>query len=465
MRPVLIASNRGPLSFSDSDAGLLPRRGGGGLVSALGGGASQVGLWVCAALTDDDRRATRDGLLPPGVLMLDIDPVVLERAYSRVANGALWFTHHLLYDLSRAPSFDARWQRDWAGYTAYDEAFADALAAHAAPGDAVLVQDYHLSLTPRQLRERRPDLRIGHFTHTPWAPPELLRVLPDAVVQDLLTGLLGADAVGFLSPRWAEAFTRCCVELVGARAVPGGIEHEGRTTRVGVHPLGVDAAELRARAGQPDVLARRTELRHVIGDRQLLLRVDRTELSKNIVRGLAAYRALLTDWPEHRGQVVHLVLAYPSRHELPEYREYTAAVQRAAAQVNEDFATSDWLPVRLEVRDDWPSSLAAYGLADVLVVNPVRDGMNLVAKEGPVCSPDGLALVLSREAGAADELGGDALLVNPFDVTQTAAALHEALVMPPGERRARSARLAAAGGALPPAAWLDAQLAALPREP
>ena len=217
-----------------------------------------------------------------------------------------------------------------------------------------------------------------------------------------------------------------------------------------------------ARAADPDVVARRTQLEPVVGDRQLILRIDRTELSKNIVRGLEAYRELLRSRPEHRGRVVHLAFAYPSRHDLPEYREYTAAVQRLAREVNEEFATAGWLPVHLEVRDDYARSLAAYALADVLLVNPVRDGMNLVAKEGPVLSPDGVVLVLSREAGAADELGADALLVNPFDVSQTAAALHQALVMAPAERRARCDRLAEAAAALPPAAWLAAQLAALP---
>ena len=456
---LLVASNRGPVSYGWDDAGrLVERRGGGGLVSALSGHPAR---WLCAALSDADRAASRAGLLPDDVQMLEHDPVTFDRAYNRVANGALWFVAHLLHDLSRTPSFDSRSRREWTAYTAYDEVFAEALARQAAPGARVLVQDYHLCLTPRQLRELRPDLRIGHFTHTPWAPPEVFRVLPDEVVRDLLTGLLGADAVGFHSGRWAEAFIRCCTVLLGAEPVDGGVSYEVRVTRVGVHPLGVDRTELRARAAQPDVVGRRAGVQALVGDRQLLLRIDRTELSKNIVRGLHAYRQLLRTWPEHRGRVVHLAFAYPSRHDLPEYREYTAAVQRVAREVNEEFATADWLPVHLEVADDYPRSLAAYALADVLIVNPVRDGMNLVAKEGPVLSPDGVVLVLSREAGAADELGGDALLVNPYDLGQTAAALHQALLMPYAERRARCDRLADAASALPPAAWLAAQLAAL----
>ena len=475
---VLVAANRGPVAF-DVDVGgaLRARRGGGGLVSALRGLGGSEALWVCAALSDADRRAVREapgGRLdlaghdvgPVPVRMLPVDPVTFQRAYNGVANSTLWFLSHLLFATATAPSFDSRSQREWAAYTDYNAAFARALAAEAAPGAAVLVQDYHLSLVPRQLRLLRPDLRIAHFSHTPWAPPEYFRLLPDTVARELLEGLLGADSLGFHSRRWADAFRRCAADVLGARALEGGSEgpvtHGGRTTSLAVLPLGVDGAELRERAAADDVASRLPGLRALVGDRQVLLRVDRTELSKNIVRGLEAYRELLRGWPEHRGRVVHLVLAYPSRHDLPEYREYTAAVQRVVREIDEEFATDDWLPVHLEVLDDYPRSLAAYTLADVVVVNALRDGMNLVAKEVPVLSRDGVALVLSREAGAADELGADALLVNPFDVAQTARAMHEGLTMAPVERAARTARLAAAATALPPAAWLAEQLAALP---
>ena len=467
---LLLASNRGPVSWAaDASGALVARRGGGGLVSALAEGTGRTGtacdaLWVCAALSDGDRQAVATGVAAtPGVHMLDIDREVFRRAYSSVANGLLWFTAHLLWSTPRAPAFDEGTRRDWAAYGTYADAFARALAAAAAPGARVLVQDYHLTLVPRRLRALRPDLRIGHFSHTPWAPPEYFRLLPDEVVAGVLGGMLGADAVGFLSPRWADAFTRCCVELLGAEAVPGGVRHEGRVTSVSVHALGVDAAALGRRAAEPEVTDRLPALRDLVGDRQLLLRVDRTDLSKNLLRGLAAYRELLHTRPAWRGRVVHLALAYESRHDLAEYREYTRAVRAAAVAVNDEFGTPGWQPVHLEVKDDHARSVAALTLADVLLVNPLRDGMNLVAKEGPVLSAGGLSLVLSREAGAADELGRDALLVNPYDVSQTAQALHRALSEPPDVRAERTRRLAAAAGALPPTAWLAAQLAVLDR--
>jgi trehalose 6-phosphate synthase len=223
----------------------------------------------------------------------------------------------------------------------------------------------------------------------------------------------------------------------------------------------VDGPQLRRRAEAADVAGRMELLAQQAGGRRLLLRIDRTELSKNIVRGLEAYRELLRAHPEIHGEVVHLAFAYPSRHDLPEYREYTAAVQRTASDISEEFGRPGWEPVRLEVSDDFPRSLAAYALADVLVVNPVRDGMNLVAKEGPVLSQRDLALVLSREAGAVAELGPDSLVVNPYDVIQTSEAMWEGLCASPAERQARCRRLAESAVAVPPSAWLHAQLDAL----
>lgn len=471
---ILLASNRGPVSFSeDEDGGLSLRRGSGGLVSGLIS-ASRGGdsMWVCAALSAADRRASREA--PSGrldlagcdtggakVRMLGIDPITFHRAYNAVANRTLWFLHHMLFNAATEPVFDERFRREWEAYVRYDEAFAVALDEEAAPGAMAAIQDYHLTLTPKLLRDRRPDLRISHFCHTPWVPASYFRLLPEDIATELLTGLLASDALGFLSRRWAEAFLDCCVNVLGARVDRDVVRYAGRSSRISVHNLGVDADALRARVGQPDVPARQAALRHLIGDRRVLLRIDRTELSKNIVRGLAAYRELLRTRPEWRGKIVHVAFAYPSRHDLPEYREYTAAVQRLAKEIEDEFATPNWTPLILEVNDDYARSLAAYLLADVLIVNPIRDGMNLVAKEGPVLSRNDLVLVLSREAGAADDLGDAALLVNPYDVSETAAAMHAALTMPAGERAVRCRKLVAGATSLPPVRWLADQLAAL----
>lgn len=473
-RSLLAASNRGPVALvPDDHGGTTAQRGGGGLVSAMQSALSaNDGLWVCSALNDRERtiarRATGGRLGDAGVdvgdldvRMLPIDAVTFGRAYNGIANSTLWFVHHLLYDIPVKPVFDAAWRRQWAAYERFNDAFARALAEDASEDATVMVQDYHLFLTPRLLRDKRPDVRIGHFTHTPWSLPDYYAMLPDDVARALLVGMLGADHVGFHCRRWAEAFIGCCRQVLDAEVTDSAVDFEGRRTRVGVHPLGTDAGELGERASRRDVERSLADLKDIVEDRKVISRVDRTELSKNIVRGMLAYRELLRSRPEWQGRVVHVVYTYPSREDVPEYREYTAVVQRLGREIEDEFSTDDWTALVLEVGHDYPGSLAALRAADVLLINPVRDGMNLVAQEGCILSENDVALVLSREAGAYDLLGRDAVIVNPYDVSGTAAALHEALLMPQAERTGRRERLVAAATSLPPADWFDEQLAAV----
>jgi trehalose 6-phosphate synthase len=477
-RLVLVASNRGPVSFSfAADGSLTATRGGGGMVSGLMSGLAAVAadgdvLWLCAALTDADREAARQGERARGrpgeapVRMLDIPGDVLGAAYNGIANSVLWFVHHLLFDTPNQPRFGAEFRREWDAYVAYNEAFAGALADEYTADARVLIQDYHLSLAPRLLRDRHPGARIAHFEHTPWAPPDYYRMLPDDVAAAILDGMLGADHAGFLAERWAAAFLDCCEAVLGAKVSrstygTGQVRYRGRVTDVAVHPLGVDGTALRARGHEADVRAAAEAIRATAEGRQLIVRIDRTELSKNVVRGLAAYRELLVTRPQWRGRVVHLAFAYPSRSELAEYRRYTARVHELAGEINDEFGTPDWKPLILDLRDDYPRSLAGCRLADVLLVNPIRDGMNLVAEEGPILSERGCALVLSREAGVASLIGASALLINPYDITATAEALHAGLSMPVGERRRRSAAIAAAASGRAPRQWLGEQLKAL----
>jgi trehalose 6-phosphate synthase len=400
--------------------------------------------------------------------MLNLPEPVFQRAYNAVANSTLWFVHHMLYDTPSQPSFGTGFQQDWEAFRSYNEAFAVALAEAAQPGRQVraVIQDYHLCLAPKMLAGKSGGIQVAHFSHTPWAPPDYFRLLPAAVGREVLAGILGADHAGFLCRRWADAFMDCCAEFLDCTVDRGRsrVTYDGRDTSVSVHPLGVDAAELRDRAGEQDVRSRMAALAEQAAGRKLIVRVDRTELSKNIVRGLEAYRELLRSRPEWRGRVIQVAFAYPSRTDLPEYREYADAVQRLAGQITDEFAVPGWDPLILEVNDDYARSLAALKLADVLLVNPIRDGMNLVAKEGPILSEPGCALVLSTEAGAAAELGDAALMINPYDVMQTAQALHQALGMSEQERSRRSAALASAAAALPPARWFGDQLDALDRQ-
>ena len=466
--PLLVASNRGPFTVvAVEDGDDQVHRGGGGLVSGMQAAlaATPDAVWVCAALNERERGLARqagDGRVSDlplvadamrgdfDVHMLPIDAQTFRSAYNGVANSTLWFVLHQLFDLPTQPAFDATWRRQWAGYVRYNQAFADALAAEAAPGAAVVVQDYHLFLVPRMLRERRPDLRIGHFTHTPWVTPDYFTTLPDDVARALIEGMLGADLIGFHTERWAALFRST------ARAVCG-VEAEG----VRVFPLGIDAGELHKLAGRRSVDNALRVLEEQVGDRHVIGRVDRTELSKNVYRGLLAYRELLRAHPEWRGRVVHAIQDNPSREDLPAYREYTARIERLAEAIDDEFGTAEWSPVYLEIGDDYPAALALLRRSEVVFVNSVRDGMNLVVLEGIALSEHDAAVVLSREAGAAEVLGDDALTVNPFDVTAGAEALHQALLLPPDERRARAERMRAAAVALPPREWFQAQLDAL----
>ena len=466
--PLLVASNRGPLSVvavEDGDDEI--RRGSGGLVSGMQHAlrATPDAVWVCAAMNDRERGLARQasgGRLSEldlaaealrgdvDVRMLPIDGLTFRNAYNGIANSTLWFVLHMLYDLPKAPIFDAAWRRQWASYVRYNQAFAQALAEEAAPDARVVIQDYHLFLAPRMLRTLRPDLRIGHFTHTPWVSSDYLAMLPDDVAYAIIDGLLGADVVGFHTQRWAALFRATCQAVLGRE--PGG---------VAVFPLGTDPDELHKLAFRRDVDSSVRVLADAVGDRQVIGRVDRTELSKNVWRGLLAYRELLRTHREWHGQVVHAVYNNPSREDLPAYREYTASIERLAADIDDEFGTEDWTPMLLEIADDYPAALALLRRSDVLFVNSVRDGMNLVVLEGLVVSEREPAVVLSRETGAAETLGADALQVNPFDVSATAEALHAALQMSAGERAERAARMRAAAVRLPPTQWFQAQLDAL----
>jgi trehalose 6-phosphate synthase len=466
---LIVASNRGPLTVAEVDDGDDEvNRGGGGLVSGMQAAlaSSPHAVWVCAALNDRERalaREAKDGMLSEvsfvadalngdfDVHMLPIDAPTFRAAYNGIANSTLWFVLHQLFELPKQPAFDAAWRRQWAGYVRYNKAFAEAIAHDAAENAAVMVQDYHLFLVPRMLRELRADVRIGFFTHTPWVTTDYFTTLPDDVAHDVVDGMLGADVVGFHTQRWADLFRETATSVCGVE--PAG---------VGVFPLGTDAEEMQRLGGRRVVDTALRALNELVGDRAVIGRVDRTELSKNVWRGLLAYRELLRRFPDWRGQVVHAVYDNPSREDLPAYREYTASIERLAGDINDEFATDDWTPVVLEIQDDYPAALAALRRSDVIFVNSVRDGMNLVVLEALVLSDRDPAVVISREMGAAEILGADAIAVNPFDVSANAEALNTALLMDRDERADRVNRMRAAATRLPPVEWFQAQLDALP---
>jgi trehalose 6-phosphate synthase len=455
-----VVSNRGPLSFRFDAAGALEAvPGGGGLVSSLqpllaGSGAT----WVSVAMGAADRAAVDEGrMVGDGMTLLPVvvDDATYRAAYDVVANTTLWYCHHHLFDLPRRPRFDRYWREAWEGYRRYNQAVGDAVADNAPDGSAVLVQDYHFSLLGRILAERRPDLRTVHFCHIPFADPNMLRVLPDAAAAELLAGLAGYGACGFHARRWEDGFRACYADA--ALAALAGTSTAPRTF---VSPLSPDHESLTAEAAGAECERAAATLRAQTGGRRMVLRVDRVEPSKNIVRGMLAFEELLLAYPEWRDKVVHVALVYPSRQGLADYLALGAEVAHTAERINHVWRTPTWTPIALHVEDDRARSLAALTMADVLLVNPVRDGLNLVAKEGALLNRADGVLVLSREAGAWEELAGAALGVNPFDVSGTADALHRALSMDAAERRRRAADLRALVLARDASDWLDDQLRA-----
>ena len=451
--PVVLVSNRGPVSFTEVDGELIAKRGGGGLVSGLAPiVAGTDTMWIAAALSPGDRAAASEGVIEAAgmrVRTLDIDPNTLRLAYDVVANSTLWFLHHGLHDLSRRPVFDHGWAEAWQAYRDYNQRFADVVAAEAPEGATVLVQDYHLALVGGGLASTRPDLTTVHFSHTPFAPPQLMRVMPTASAIELLEGMAAHTTCGFHSPRWAADYRASCRELLG------------REVATFVSPLAPDPDDMHGVATSDACQAAFAELDAQLGDRQVIVRVDRIELSKNLLRGFRAFDRLLADRPDLRGRVVFRALGYPSRDGLPEYLAYRQEVEALVDVINHRWATDDWTPIELDFRDDFPRSVAHLRRYDVLLINPIRDGLNLVAKEGPIVNERNGTLVLSREAGIHDELDGACLSVNPYDIVEQAEALGAALDRSAAERDVAAAELRRRADARTPRDWFADQLAAV----
>jgi len=454
---VLVVSNRGPFRFTaEPDGSFTPHPAGGGLSSALRpllGDPAVHAAWIAAAMGDDDRAAVRtDAVRAPDLdlTLLDLEPELARRHYDVVSNQTLWFLYHGMFDLVRRPTFDARFRDAWEAYVAVNRAFADAVAARAAADDVVLVQDYQLTLVPGMVRDARPDLRVGFFLHTPFCGPNSVRVLPTDVAEALLRSM-HAVPCGFHTERWARAYAASSREILGPEAAP----------RTFAASLGPDADELAAVAASDGARAAGAELEALVGDRRMILRIDRVEPSKNIARGFVAYDRLLERHAEWRTNVVFVALLNPSRTSLPEYGECQSEIDAAADAVNARWGTADWQPVVVDTRDDYAGSIAALARYDVLFVNPIKDGLNLVAKEGPLGNTRDGVVCLSPEAGAFDELHDAVVPVHPFDVEQNATALHTALAMSPDERADRSARLRRLAAARTPRTWLDDQIAAV----
>jgi trehalose 6-phosphate synthase len=464
--PAPARGGRGPSARSDGGAGGLLT----GLTRALRGG---TGTWVSLSEgmgpadagrpTTAARRPGHDDEELPGSSVrldrVDVVPHEFDAYYNGVSNGVLWPLQLGLFDPIRGPSFDATFQRAWASYRTVNRRVAMACIDRVEAGGQVLVHDYHLALVPAMVRAVRADVGIAHFTHCPWADPAHFAMLPDAIAGELLDGMLGSDLLGFYAPRWAWDFVRTCGDAgYGVSREEGVVRaSDGRLIRVRAYPLGVEPRALRDEAACGEVQRHRRALQELADGRRLVVRVERMDPAKNLLRGLDAFESFLRENRWARERVVHFVLACATRRGVPEYRRYSREVAARVRAIDERFGTPTWRPVVLEERQDYFLGLAAMSLADVVVVNSLRDGMNIVAKEAPTVNERDAVLILSRNAGAVDDLGHAALLVNPFDTQELTGAMVAALAMPAEERRARANLLRKAASAFPPREWLAAQ--------
>jgi trehalose 6-phosphate synthase len=461
--PLVIVSNRGPIGLRRRPDGSLETvRGAGGLVAALRPLVDRLDVtWVASAMSDEERDAAPMGTRiersaagsPFRLRLVAHDPDAYRLFYGVIANPVLWFVQHGLWDLKRDPGADLL--RPWQdGYVAVNRAFAAAAVEEhdRVPGAALFVHDYHLYLVPRHMRALRPEARIAHFVHIPWVGPDDWSVLSPEIVSAVHEGLLACDSIGFHTERWRSAFVACCEAFLGR-----GAEAERRSH---ANPIAVDAEQFETLAKGGVVRQRQAELRSTRPE-ILVVRVDRTDPSKNAVRGFEAFGRLLERAPALHGRVGLLALLDPSRQEIPEYVDYRAATERAAAALNSSFARPGWEPVRLDVRDDFPASLAAYTEYDVLLVNPVMDGLNLVAKEAPLVNGHDGVLVLSRQAGAYDELADWVVGVDPLDIDGQATALEQAIGLAPADRHARLDAIRSRVRAHDLEAWASRELAEL----
>ena len=458
MRPVIIASNRGPVSISrNQDNEFEYQRSSGGLVTALTGLASLIdATWVsCAASPVDTEWGQGSVSLTPDGCTINIkfltpDEEAYNGYYNVIANPLLWFLQHSMWDVPRAPVIDRlTWQAWDKGYARVNQDFAGEIAQQVRRNSQpviVMLQDYHLYLTARYLRNILPRklTTILHFIHIPWPGPEYWGILPPTMRQAILHSLCAVDILGLQTREDALNFMRTCESYLPNASVKyrrGRIWYRNHAVHVRDFPISIDVNALKLTAASTEVAQYHTEIQDMIGKRSMILRIDRIEPSKNIIRGFRAFEEMLELHPEHRDQVIFLALLVPSRMDVEEYQNYLEELMGAAGRVNARYGNSEWEPVRLLIGENYPRAVAALKQYDVLLVNAIADGMNLVAKEGPIVNQKDGVLILSDRTGARQQLETGAMIISPCDVYATAEAMHQALTMAVEQRHLMAGRL------------------------
>jgi trehalose 6-phosphate synthase len=456
-RRLIIASNRGPVEYSvEDDGSLTAQRGSGGMVTALLATAGIVPMtWVATAMTEGDRRAAAqangDLLKTPGedvyVKFVTVPNPIYQRHYYVFCNPLLWFIQHFMWNTPRTPNIGRAVYEAWeSGYIPVNQAIADAVVDEAqkrGTAPVVMLHDYHLYLAPAMIREAIPEATILHFTHIPWPGPRYWGLLPEFMRRRIHEDMCRADIVGLQARGDVQNFLHCAEAMLDDVSIDYGksiIRYRGREVHVRCYPISIDAEGL-LEFKQSEVVRGHAERLRPLTQQQAIVRVDRSEPSKNIIRGLRAWELLLERHPEYRGKVNYLQFLVPSRSELGVYQTYTDEIFELVESINDHFGDVDWQPIRVFYEENYPQAIAGMTMYDVLLVNPIIDGMNLVSKEGPLVNERDGVVILSEMAGSYEQLQDYVIPISPTDLEGTVRALHQALTMPAAERRGRASAL------------------------
>ena len=458
-RPLILVSNRGPVEYQmTGDGRPEARRGSGSVVTAFNSLAQKFEFtWVASAMGEGDRVVSNNGQGPhlksplPGHkinLRYVVTPRrVYHKYYNILCNPLLWFLQHYMWNPPYNPNIDAAVHDAWeTGYIPVNQAFANAVIEEARSQEQapiVLGHDYHLYLMPEFVRQEVPEAVIQHFIHIPWPTPQYWHMIPDYIVRRICESLCATDLLGFQTIGDVRCFLDTVEEFVPGATVDRTnhtVARNGRTTSVKVYPISINVEEVQRIANSPRALDYETRLSADAGE-FTIVRIDRAEPNKNIVRGFRAYELMLTRYPELKGKVKFLAFLVPSRTHIRQYQRYMDEIQQVIQQINNNHGTEDWQPIVPFIENNYTQAIAGMKLYDVLLVNTIIEGMNLVAKEGPVVNNRDGVLVLSQSSGVHHQLADGAISVSPTDIEGTMEALHQAVTMPAEDRKDRAARL------------------------
>ena len=456
---IIIASNRGPVKNIEDDQGNINQeKGSGGLITGLSGALKYIdATWISCAQTpqdvefDEGYTTLVGGKKDIHIKFINPEPKAYDGYYNVIANPLIWFLQHSMWNVPSEPVIDhTTWQAWHKGYLEVNQLFANEinkLINKTNRKTLVMLQDYHLYMTAKHIREKSSTEKqptISHFIHIPWPGPEYWQILPPTMRQNILESLCAVDLLGFQTEEDSLNFIRTIESQISNASV--SFEHrriwyKNHETHIREFPISIDIGSLEKLSQDKEVLENKQKLLETTSGKKLILRVDRIDPSKNIVRGFQAFQELLILHPEHKEKVIFLAILVPSRRGIEEYQDYLDKIMAITGQINADFGTKDWEPVRILVGEDYKRALGAMQLYDILLVNAIADGMNLVAKEGPTINKQNGVLILSEATGASIELAPGSTIVSPCDIYATAKAMNQGLTMPEEEKEKRAKKL------------------------